>query len=93
MMKDSKILLATIVVCAIALAVFQYFLATKALNVNLRAAQEINKEVQRTPSPSPSVSPTASTSATPKGKATPTPKATVKPTETPEASVEATPAE
>ena len=95
MMKDSKILLVTIVICTVALAVFQYVMTMQAVSVNLRAAQELNKSVQRTPSPSPSVSPTASSSATPKGKVTATPKATVKPTATatPEASVEASPAE
>lgn len=93
MTKDSKILLTAIVICAVALAALQYVLFVKGLSVSLRAAQEINKEVQRTPSPTPSASPTASASATGKAKATVTPKATVKPTETPEATVESTPAQ
>jgi len=93
MMKDSKILLVAIVVCAVALAALQYVFFVKSVSVSLRAAQELNKEVQRTPSPLASASPTASASATPKGKAIATPKATVKPTETPEASAEARPAQ
>jgi hypothetical protein len=44
MNKDSKILFATVVVCTIALAVFQYVMTMKAVSVNLRAAQEINKK-------------------------------------------------
>jgi hypothetical protein len=93
MTRESKILLAATIACTVVLGALQLFLHRQALSFNLRAAQEINKAVQATPSASPSVSPTASASATGKAKATVTPKATVKLTATPEASVEATPAE
>ena len=92
MTKESKILLATVIICALLLAGLELFLHRQALVVNLKAAQEINKSVKATPSATPVVE-SASPSASAKGKATATPKATVKPTASPEASVEATPAE
>ena len=87
MNKDSKILLATVVVCALLLAGLQLFLSRQAIGITLGSAKVVKQAVEVTASATPTVAPTASASAT--GKA----KATVKPTATPEASVEATPAE
>lgn len=96
MTRESKVLLAVIVLCTLALAAFQYALATRVMGVNLLATQSVTKDVQEVKMSLPSLHPVeatdaASPSAIVKGKATATPKATVKATATPEA--EATPAE
>src|SRR4051812_11204745 len=55
MTKESKILLATVIVCTILLAGLDLFLHRQAVSLNLRAAQEINKAVKATPSATPVV--------------------------------------
>jgi len=93
MTKESKILLATVIICALLLAGLELFLHRQALVVNIKVAQEINKSVKATPVATPAVLEAASPSANAKGKATETPKATVKASPTPDASVEEKPAE
>ena len=96
MTKESKVLLAVIVLCTLALAAFQFVLANRIMGVNLLATQSVTKGVQDVKMSLPSLHPVEATeaatpSASAKGKVVVTvkPKATVAPTEAPEA----TPAE
>jgi hypothetical protein len=93
MTKESKILLATVVVCTLLLAGLQLFLNRQAIGITLGSAKVVKQAVEATPSASPTVIPTASASASGKAKATATIKATVKPVETPEAPTEEQPAQ
>ncbi len=61
MMKDSKILLATIVLCTVALAVFQYVLQMKTLSVSISptASTIATPKGKVTATPKATVKPTA----------------------------------
>ena len=95
MSKESKVLLATVLICTLLLAGLQLFLNTRVVRANLRIADALDKSVQgRTDalkgkldkmSASPSAS--ATVSASPAGKkVSPSPVGKVKPTASAEAS-------
>lgn len=100
MSKESKILLATVIVCTLFLAGLQLLLNNRLVATNVRIAQALDKGMQGSTEAlkgkldKMSASPSASVSAAPSGrKASPTGKAKATASASAEATPEATPTE